>query len=583
MKELFIDSQAGLGSNRLYKLFPASLMLCSLLLAWYIIGGFNLNFPISYNGDGFFMLWLIKRLMDGPWYFNSVYSGFPFESVFFDFPLSDSGNFLIIKFISFFSKNVILTFNIYLLLGFAITSLVSYAVLQELNVNKLYAFAGAILFTFIPFHFLRIVHLFYTFYFNVPIFFLISFKIFYNNSFFYNVTKKRKKMQPYLLLLILSSFGVYYTAFGVLLILASGLAGSLKCKKIQNIRTALLASFILILGIGINLAPNFLFFYKNGLNHMVVDRKAYETEVFGLKLIQMLLPQPLHRSDALRKITVRYNQTFPLVTENMTSSLGLIGSIGLVILLVVSIVSPFLWFSMDIRLQFFSFLTVVLFLFTTIGGFASLIALFITPLIRCWNRVSVFISFTSIAAFLLCAETFINRLINPLYLKPISFCIVILLLIFGIWDQTFLTNKENLNMLKKEYLSDQHFIKKIEHIIPNGSVYQLPYISFPEETINNNFWSYDLFRGYINSSSLHWSSGGMKGREGDLFFQELTKQPLIKQVNVIKKLKFNGIYIDRRGYADHGIAIEKKISSILGGQDKIISEDNNLVFFTIAT
>src|SRR5436190_11024020 len=581
-QDLLVASQEKLGFGFLAKLIPIALGGFCFLLAWYLMGSFNLNYPIAYGGDNFFMSWIIKRLIDGFWSFNSVYSGFPFGSAFYDFPFSDMGTFTVLKLLGLFTHSYILTVNIYILLGFAVTSSISYLILKKFGCNNIFSITGAILFTFLPFHFFRLAHLFFTWYFSIPIFTWYAFKIFANKSLFFECGKNAwKKIKLFLSLLFLASFGVYYTFFAVLMFLASGIAGSLKWKSNKNLISAFIAIFMLTMGVGLNISPNLIHSYKYGSNPTVAQRFAMESEYHGLKLIQMLLPQPLHRSALLRKISTKYNQTFPLVAENMTASLGLIGSCGLIIILAVAIATPFFRFQVDSHIQLLAFLTSFLFLFTTIGGFASIFALLITPMIRAWNRISVFIGFAAITTFILSTEQFLKKFIYKRFLKQAEIYVGIFLICFGVWDQTFTRTKLEVISLKNQFLNDAMFVKKIEKLIPNGAVYQLPYIPFPEEVINNNFYSYDPFRGYLHSSTLHWSSGGMKGRRGDLFFRYLANQPMKHQIEIIKRLGFNWIYIDRRGYSDHGVAIENEIKRNIGHPVTFVSEDSNLLFFSI--
>lgn len=584
-QDLLVCSQEKLGFIFLDKLIPIMLGGFCFLLAWYLMGCLNLNYPLGYSGDSLFTFWMVKRLIDGYWIFNSVYSGFPFGSAFYDFPLSDAGTFTVLKFIGFFTHSYILTVNIYILLGFAVTSSVSYLVLKKLGCNKVFSITGAILFTFIPFHLLRLAHLFLTWYFTIPLYTWYGFKIFADKSLFFGCKQQAwKKIQICLSLFFLASFGVYYTFFGALMFLASGISGSLKWKSSKNLISAFVAIFTLSMGISLNIAPNLIYFYKHGLNPIVTTRLASESEIYGLKLVQMLLPQPLHRSAILRKISTTYNQSFPLVDENATACLGLIGSFGLIILLIVAITTPFFQFQVDSRIQLFAFLTIFLFLFATIGGFASIFSLLITPLIRGWNRISVFIGFNAIAAFMLCTQQFVKKITNTFFLNRVEILIGIFLICFGVWDQTITATKLDLINSKNQFLYDDRFVKKIEKLIPGGAVYQLPYVPFPEALINNNFFCYDLLRGYLHSSTLHWSSGGMKGRKGDLFFSNLAHQPMKQQIQIIKNLGFNGIYVDRRGFSDRGIAIEKEIKQNIDGtlNKAIESEDMNLLFFSIS-
>lgn len=579
-QNLALSGQKSLLTLLVARLFPFILGTFCFLFAWYLLGFVNLNFPLDYSGDAIFMSWFIKRLIEGVWYFNNTYSGFPFGSTFLDFPSSDVGSFFILKLLSISTHNFVLAQNLYFLLGFSVDSSISFIVLRKIGINKFYAITGAMLFTFLPFHFLRFQHLFYTWYFHVPIFVWFALQLFsINPPFFFSKRKIWKTSLVSLSLLFLACFGVYFVFFAAIMFIAAGIAGSLKWKSHKNIVAAGLAVGIITTGVAINIAPNILYIAKNGHNLEVAIRSPFESELYGLKLTQMLLPRSGHRSHLFSKINSLYSN-FPLNNENTTSTLGFIGSIGLIILLGVAIGSPFFRFPLDSSVQLLAFITIFLYLFATIGGFSSIFAMFVSPMIRAWNRASIFFAFISITSFLLCAEKLLRKIINVKFLPTVLLFSAIFLVGFGIWDETTVTNFDFLNQQKNKFLSDQHFVKEIEQIIPGGAIYQLPYMPFPEGAWLYNLDSYGLFYGYLHSSTLHWSFGGTRGRAGDLFFKQLATQTPAQQLSAIKRLGFKGIYIDRRGYQDYGQNIEREFTEILG-KKALVSEDNQLAFFSI--
>ena len=153
---------------------------------------------------------------------------------------------------------------------------------------------------------------------------------------------------------------------------------------------------------------------------------------------------------------------------------------------------------------------------------------------------------------------------------------------FGLYDQTAKANI-NLNIqTKKAFLQDRIFVQKIESSLPKGSaIYQLPYLKFPEGEPVNRVQIYDLVSGFIHSKNLKWSFGGMKGREGDLFYRALSIEPIEKQLEVIKELGFGGIYIDRRGYLDSANLLIEKLTLLLKTPPTITREDGEIIFFKI--
>ncbi len=194
------------------------LAVFSFLLAWYFSGGRAMDFsiPLTYGDDSLFTSWLIKRLIDGVWYFNNSASGFPFGSNFLDYPGSDAGSFFIFKLLGWITRNYATTLNLYYLLSFPVTAATSFYVLRKFSISNTFSLAGSILFTFLPFHFLRLPHLLYVWYFVVPLFALFSLKIFSNTPpFFGQSATCKSNVKDIFILLILSSFGVYYAFFGI--------------------------------------------------------------------------------------------------------------------------------------------------------------------------------------------------------------------------------------------------------------------------------------------------------------------------------------------------------------------------------
>lgn len=564
-----------------------SLALFSLILSIYVMEGwhFDLSTPFSYNSDGLLNSWLIKRLIDGTWYLSNGYSGFPFGSDFYDFPISDTGNLLILKALGIIFGDYAHALNLYFLLGFPVTAIASYFVIRSFSASRALSIGGAIVFTFIPFHFLRLGHLFYTWYFVVPLFAWYSLRISAGTPLFFNSLETRNSKAVTALILIgMSCFGVYYAFFGVVMFFAAGCIGSLQQKSKKHLFSALIATSIVTVGVVANIAPNYLYRFEHGANPEVAQRAPAHSEILGLKITQLLLPRPGHRSEMLAEVTRKYSGHFPLVNENSFASLGLIGSFGFMLLLGVLLLNgsqkpenhnAFV-------LNTLARITLLLVLTATIGGFSSIFSMLITPEMRAWNRISIFIGFTSIVTFILIADNCINKIRHYRYMLPIKLTTVAVLVLIAIWDQTTPACSECRVTTKLEFKNDDDFVKKIEAIVPKSSgIYQLPYFPFPETPPLHNLTEYSHFRGYLHSTDLKWSYGGMKGREGDLYFRELAEQPLTKQLDVIERLNFGGVYIDRRGYEDRGKAIENEFSILLNGTQPIVSSDKQLLFFPI--
>lgn len=560
-----------------------SLLLGSVLISGWPAGLWpDISVPYKYAGDGIFHAWMAERVSEG-WIFDNARSGYPFGSNFYDFPGSDAGSHFLIKLFALFTGSSFAATNLFFLVGFPVCFSSAYVVARAFGLGRSFSVASALLFTFLPFHVLRIAHLFYTWYFVVPFFFYLAFSLYQGSTAFVYAETKRsfwtKSIALILGLLILSSFGVYYALFGVIVISLGGLLGWIKFKRSKVATQALLIVAILIGGVLINVAPNLVGKYQLGSNAEAAVRYRMEGELYGMKLMQLILPRADHRISWAGKFTEFYNATYPLVNENSMVVLGVVGSLGLLAAFFL-LLSALAGKKLDPRLSFLVAVVFVLFMFGTIGGLGSLFSSFISSSIRAWNRISVFVGFGAIMIFFIALQGLISK--KATRVKYCFSVTAIVLLMLGLYDQTVSPCKACIAAEKAEYESDRGFVGLIESALPPGAaVYQLPYIAFPEAPAVHNLYNYQLAAGFLHSKGLHWNFGGMKGRGGDLFYRSLAGETLSKQLEVIQRLGFNGIYIDRRGYADNAVVIIQRFTELLGAGPLLTSINGNLVFFKL--
>lgn len=558
-----------------------SIILPSILFMGWSAGLLlNIDYPLTYNGDGIFIA--IQRLIEG-WIFENPRSGYPFGSNLLDYPASDSGNYLILKLIGAITNQWHLVFNIYYLLGFAVTFIASFCVLRTVGLSIPFAFSAATLFNFLPFHFQRIDHTFYTWYFVVPVFYYIALRIF--NPVSTKEISESSTQQKILFsfgLIILGSFGVYYAIFGLIILAVIVLSSFNGTANPNAFKFSFFAACFVTLGVILNLAPNIIHLQLNGKNPEVAQRSIGESEVYAFKLAQLILPQPGHRIHSWGKLTNKYTSATPWVNENSTATLGAIGALGLLAVLGV-IFSTLTGRRQISTLRIVSLLVLVLFLFGTIGGFGVIFAQLITPSIRAWNRVSVFISFGVLLVFFMLLQGQLQKYFAGRRLIIFSSLVSVIFLLGGLYDQTSPACKSCNEQIKTAFNMDKEFIRSIENSLPEGSaIYQLPYWQYPEP--NPPYYRlqpYDMSLGFLHSTSLRWSFGGMKGRRGDLFYRSLDKEPISKQIEVVKRLGMVGIYIDRRGFQDSGKAVIDALTETLGTPPTLARADGEVVFFRL--
>lgn len=561
-----------------------SFILASILMSGWPAGILpNLSYPYTYQGDGLSHSWLTLRAIEG-WVFENPRSGYPFGSNFLDYPGSDSGNLLILKVIGLLAGEYYYALNLFFLLSFSAVFVASFCTLRALDLSKVLAASAALLFAFLPFHFQRIGHLFYLWYFVVPIFFYLSFLFFYKASEFgFKSLGLRLYFLFFAALVCLASFGVYYALFGTVLLASSAVLAYAKTGRIASTFLPLATIGGLILGVLLNVAPNVINKKINGPNSEVAVRSPAEAEVYGLKLMQLVLPRLGHRDPRLASLSDLYSKHYPLINENSTASLGLVGAAGFMgsFLLLLAGMSGR---KLDSRLAVLAVLMLVLFLFGTIGGFGSLFSAIISSSIRGWNRISVFIAFGAIAIFFIALQIFISRYFSPQRAKIVFVASALVFGGVGLYDQTVPACMPCNEQTKIAFNNEKHFVADIEKTLPVGSaVYQLPYMPFPEVAPLYRLHTYDLSVGFLHSKDLRWSYAGMKGREGDLFYRALAQEPIEKQLEVVRRMGFAGIYIDRRGFEDNADVLINRLSVLLGDKPLLTRADGQVVFFRLTS
>src|SRR5690606_22977322 len=127
----------------------------------------------------------------------------------------------------------------------------------------------------------------------------------------------------------------------------------------------------------------------------------------GLKLAQLVLPTTGHRLEAFRLLTAKYNESGSapgLINENITSAVGALGTLGLLVLLY-ALLRGRLPATAASPVRALAEVGGLAFLLGTVGGLGSLFALLVSAQIRGYNRISVFLAFTALAALGLLATS----------------------------------------------------------------------------------------------------------------------------------------------------------------------------------
>lgn len=532
----------------------------------------QLLIPFEYHGDALFYLMTIKSIVTNGWYLTDPSIGAPGGHSLADFPMADGLNYLIIKFLSLFTSNWALIFNLFFLLTFPLIAISALFVLKRLGLNTPLAITASLLFTWLPFHYIRGEnHLFLSAYYIVPLAIWLTLLLYQQRVF---LADRKRVFWLLFLCLLIGSTGVYYAFFTCFFLLIAGLIATHTKRSLWPLGQAAILIGAISTAIILNILPTLIYHRHHGENPKAAHRSQYESEKYGLKIAQLVLPIDHSRIALFAKLKRHYNHYGVLINENATASLGLIGSTGLIFLLV--------WVFRKNReeshLSTLSHLNLCALLLATVGGFSSLFALFVSPSIRAYNRISVFIAFFALTAFFLCLQNWIEKK----QLKTAAIWqLSLFLLLLGLFDQTSphysLTKRLAAN--QKKLQQDQGEISQIEALLaPKSMVFQLPYLPFPESGPVHNLDNYDLFRAPLFSQHLKWSFGAIRGREIDAW-QKTTSALAAKQMlEQLIAMGFSGLYLNRHGYSDHGEAKQLELSCLL---DRPTFESDNIFFWDL--
>jgi phosphoglycerol transferase len=559
-----------------YLILPAIIMLFIIGIFIYT-NNINLYQQLQYDGDALVSAMSVKTVIDNGWFFTNPYLSAPTIFNMADFPLVESFHFILIKIISIFSHNYAVVINIFYLLTFPLITLSAFYVFQRLGLNYLFSIPASLLFAFLPDHFWRgESHLFLSAYYAVPLYILFAYEVFTKPP-FVKKSGALKQVCYIVITIAAASTGVYYAFFGAFFILIAGIVSSINYKKFLPFLNALIFISIISITVIINVTPNIIYHTKHGDNANVATRLPQESEAYGLKIDQMLFPITGHRLAFLNEFKTKYDSTTPLSGTGSLDSIGTIASIGFISLIIFLLIRKRSFFDNQDSLYFISIMNISAILLATVGGFGSIFAYLISPQIRCYDRMNIFIGFFGLFAFFLIVQKVITKKKKSIFIASV---IAFSLLIFGIWDQIAIEPFKNLwnsPLVKAEFQSDSDYAKQIEALMSkNAMIFQLPHIPFPEDSTGY----YLPAKQYLHSHTLKWSYGSMRGRTTNDWSTKVSNQAISEMLSTLSFAGFSGLSIDRVLYKNNAAELEKQLSNTLH-QQPLVSQNGRLAFYDI--
>ncbi len=597
------------------KIFPYLLvpfLVVALFGAMFQIWKIDFDIPIlSYNNDGLFSIFIIKSVIDTGWYLSNERVGLPYLTDifrFYDFPMqSDLFHILVVKFFTYFSSNPFRVANCFYIASFAMVSATSFIALRALKISVFVSSGVSILYAFLPYHFVRGTwHLFLSNYMVVPLSVMVSMWIASDKISVFSVNKKEQYCVSankfFFISLAIAAFAainnIYYAYYSCVIFLFAWLLRGLKMGTFfdRNSWAALILCAATLFILACLFMPTFFYQMAHGTNSQVAGRSTRDSEIFGLKIIDLLLPVNNHYINYFSNLRNNFNDIIGAGPERASESLGIIGSVGFMFLLLWLIGRNFAGENSFVQrtIKRFSFgkndqnlvsdlagLSVLSVLFATVGGLVMFTAIPF-PLLRSHARFCVFIAFISLFLVAIIFDKIIEK---KLFGKKLFAQIAVgFVMVMALFDQAGRVSAATAQGqgLKDKFNSDRNFIELIEKTLPQKSmVFVLPAHGFPEQPEDD----YRSVIAYAHSKNLRWSYPAIVGRESDLWQKRVKNLEFKEFISELKKAGFVGVYIDRDQYCDN-FSVKKLLKlesdlSVISKAPKLISQNKKLEFFEI--
>jgi len=588
-----------------------SVLITLVMRLWHA----DLRTPFGYSGDAVFNLALVRGVIDNGWFLSNPDLAYPFGQGLAEYaPSGDNLTFVLIRALALFTSDPALIVNLVYILSFPVIAVVTFLVLRRVGLSAAVAVVCATLYALAPYHFLRGQgHVLLGFYYTPPLAGMLVLDVLAGRPLFSRRAlasprwlswASRRSLGTLAICAVIASGGVYYGVFALVLLTAVLVVAILSGR-----REAILTSFVLLASILavqlFNLAPGIIERAEKGTNPIAGVRAPFESELYGLKLMDLVLPTAGHRIEALDQRQAFYHRTTPLLSEP-TGALGIVGTVGFGWLLLVALATlagdairrgPAA--ARDARELHAAFATIVAFVVGTTGGVSALFAYAVTAQIRGWGRISIVIAFFAVFAVGLLLDRLRRRMAPARLGSAVTACVLATVLLVGILDQTNRANVPNYAALNAEFSSDATFVKAIRGTMaPGAAIMQLPYVPFPENPPVGGMSDYDHLRPYVHGGGLRWTYGAMKGRAMDWqqrFFGVTTDsvsgglvrgpvdngRPAEENLAKLIAAGIDGVYVDRAGYGGGVGAAEGELQGIVG-QPPIVSPNGRMAFYEMA-
>jgi phosphoglycerol transferase len=529
-----------------------------------------------YVGDTFFNA--INGVVANPLGMTDVSShlGWPYGMDLVDFPAGEPLFTWLQWFFGLFTQDQFTVLAVLWFLGFVLVGAVTYLVMRGLGLGLWPAAASALAYDFVPYHMWRSFgHTNLALYMAVPVGLMVLLWLMSGR-----LDRPRRDSADWRPLwrssdwwvvgtsaLLIGISARYYAVFFFLLLALVTVGRLLVDRRARGLWSALLVGVSTLAVALLTAIPQAVQILSVGGNSEVAQRPRTDSDLFALRLTDLLAPISDHRVAALRQLSADFRNT--ITRGEDSSSLGWFLVAGLVLLLVIAVSRRSPWSppgrpeGWSVRLATGAVVLAGLsFLIGTVGGLGGVIASLGYTQIRSWNRISIEIAFCAALGLGMALSWLWDLRRSPVpWRRLLPIVVTPLLVLVAVLDQTGTTYPRQAETAAAHGSDLTFFGSMADRLGAGAAVFQLPYVAFPES--GGLDLDYAGFRGYLNDGRrLNYSYGGMRGRESDWQRTWVTMDPEVQVVG-LAAARFDAVLVDRVGYTAQN-SVEPRLTALLG-------------------
>lgn len=421
-------------------------------------------------------------------------------------------------------------------------------------------------------------HLMLSAYYCAPLTILLCYWILVDDEFFrYGkyFFRNRRNIAAIIIALLIANNGIgYYPFFSCFFIIVAGLYSWLSKGYFKSFLSSCAVILHIVGAVVLVLLPYFNSVSKYGNPVEIEKHPVLQGELYALKITRLFFPIKETGIARLDELFSFYANDALLQTET-SEYIGILAIIGFVVLIGVLMSAGRI---KDKALNMMPVLLLAGICLSVMGGLGMIFNLLVFGMVRCYNRISVYLAFICLAGLGLFVTNMVTRvkvfrIVYYILLVPLT----VISIYYQIPEKVIQTN-DNYN-----YEIDKNFIAKIESTAEeNSMIFQLPYHSYPAGDNLNDMSQDRPFVGYLFSKNLSWSYGAYNTGKSDRWNKTVAAYDTKYMVDTVVYMGFKGIFIEEEAYTQEELSTLKEELTLLLGKEPMESDNKIMMYYDLS-